>query len=514
MKSRAVFIFPLLSLLFSPIVALSVVSATTLEIKTSDNATTVERQFKNLLRKATGRLIKNDKIIFHDDLGNRSILRVKRSVATSGGKFLHLKGNNQTTASILLGRKSVAEFRINNGIYQIIDGKIIRTNESTCDSEELPAQHAVDQTINHHTPENQNIPRTAAGTTSLTQIDILVAYTNAAAFWLGGAANVEALIDLKIAEANNIVFPNSGILARLHKVGMYGDPFYNDSGNYNDLTYLTNNGDIALDQVHVLRNQLGADVTILINGGSGGIAWLMNNPSTAFAPLAFGVVGRSSLSGYTFIHEIGHIFGAHHNRENALDQNGILQQGAFPFSYGHHFQAAMDGQTYGSVMSYLGNRIPYFSHPDVSYQGTPTGIPEGSLNEANNGETLSLTMPFVTQFRCAPLEFYGSTQSINGNALAIDAQLVNNGTSIRFKLNGALPNGRVILLKANQSGDSFRRGAHLLISGSISALADSTATSTGSFEVTVPRVTGNYQFITQGTSGFRSSEAIESIICN
>lgn len=499
--------FSLLSIVHIAIFS-SISLAKPLEITQVDSTTKVKATLNKLIRKSTGQLLGNDRFIFKDTEGKRHRLRVKQSKPSVGGRFVFLTGPNQEYASLLLGKHPTAEFRVNGKIYQILNDKIAEKEESKCDTEELPTPlHAQTNKI------ESTGPRTLAGTSALTQIDILVAYTNAASFYLGGDSNVEALIDLKIAEANNVVFPNSQLPLRLHKVGTYRDPYYNDSGNYNDLTFVTNNGDIALDQVHTLRNQLGADLVILVNGGSGGIAWLMQYPSTGFAANAFGVVGQSSLSSLTFAHEIGHIFGAHHNRENAI-VNGTLQQGAFPFSYGHHFQAPTgSSNTYGTVMSYLGGRIPYFSDPNVSYSGIPTGIPEGLPNEANNAETLRLTAPFVTQFRCAPLEFYGTAQLVNGAPLSIDAQLINNATQIKFKMTGSSPNSRVLLFTSPNSGNSYRRGAHIQLAAPMTLIADSTTDGIGSYEVTVPRVNGNYQFITQSAAGFRSTEAVSAIQC-
>jgi len=47
---------------------------------------------------------------------------------------------------------------------------------------------------------------------------------------------------------------------------------------------------------------------------------------------------------------------------------------------------------YRTVMAYApGTRIPYFSNPDVTYQGVPTGVPIGQPNEAHNAMVITET---------------------------------------------------------------------------------------------------------------------------
>jgi hypothetical protein len=49
-------------------------------------------------------------------------------------------------------------------------------------------------------------------------------------------------------------------------------------------------------------------------------------------------------------HEAGHLFGAQHDREHAIDSNFQLYPGRFPYSHGTRFQAR--GITYITIMSY------------------------------------------------------------------------------------------------------------------------------------------------------------------
>jgi hypothetical protein len=46
-----------------------------------------------------------------------------------------------------------------------------------------------------------------------------------------------------------------------------------------------------------------------------------------------------------------------------------------------------------------GTRIPYFSNPNVSYQGQPTGVPIGDPNEAYNASVINETRRSRENFR-------------------------------------------------------------------------------------------------------------------
>src|SRR5436190_10602983 len=86
------------------------------------------------------------------------------------------------------------------------------------------------------------------------------------------------------------------------------------------------------------------------------------------------------------------ISGVTHDRANAA------QPGYFSYSYGYYFTGQDDIQ-YGCLMSYIGSRIPYYSTPDVFYEGMRIGIPIGDPDEADNADTIDFTAPIVAGYR-------------------------------------------------------------------------------------------------------------------
>jgi len=90
---------------------------------------------------------------------------------------------------------------------------------------------------------------------------------------------------------------------------------------------------------------------------------------------------RCAAQKYTFGHELGHNFGAHHNRETF--RPGTISGD----SYGHLIQPRGPTRSsgYRTILAYHANghhtRVNHYSNPDVLYKNNPTGI-EGLSNNA------------------------------------------------------------------------------------------------------------------------------------
>ncbi|MDB5105386.1 MAG: peptidyl-Asp metalloendopeptidase [Fibrobacteres bacterium] len=234
--------------------------------------------------------------------------------------------------------------------------------------------------------------KTAAGTSV---IDILVVYTAAAVTGAGGEAAMRTRIDKAVAEANT-AFTNSRIDARLSLVRAQ-QINYAETGNMGtDLGRLQNRTDGYMDDVHAVRDAYKADLVSLIventGGGIAGIGYVMTSVGSGFKSYAFTAIGRAYTgSGNTLAHEVGHNLGCAHDRQNSSSQ------AAYPYSYGYRFNA---GTTqYRTIMAYSpGMSIPYYSNPNVTYLGVPTGIPDGQANSADNARTINNTAPIAANF--------------------------------------------------------------------------------------------------------------------
>ena len=258
-------------------------------------------------------------------------------------------------------------------------------------------------------------PTTSAATAG-TIIDVLVVYTTKAKNNASGQAGIEAKITNAVAMANQ-AYINSKIDMQINLVGM-AETNYVETLNMNtSLSDLTGASDGKMDEVHSLRNQLGADQVALVTADTNycGIAYTMNSSwiSSAFASYAFSVVHDDSkyacLSDNTLAHELGHNQGDQHNIE---DSGGSA--GAYNYSYGYRLCQTGGFRT---VMSYSctgGTRISYFSNPAVSLT---TGEVTGTAT-ANNALSMTNTKATVAAFRSAPVALPNAPGNLSAVSLS------------------------------------------------------------------------------------------------
>ncbi|MEY4902716.1 MAG: hypothetical protein RLZZ292_531 [Bacteroidota bacterium] len=125
------------------------------------------------------------------------------------------------------------------------------------------------------------------------------------------------------------------------------------------------------------KKEYQADIAVLLTnqnyvGDTGDTYYGYANATVANTSNKFCIVEVYALSGLTFIHEVAHQFGCLHNM-SSIDSKGCHQG----------FQM-VDLNKYTIVTVVEGSRrIPYFSNPDVSYQGYKTGA-----EKANNAAQL------------------------------------------------------------------------------------------------------------------------------
>jgi hypothetical protein len=242
-------------------------------------------------------------------------------------------------------------------------------------------------------PATDPAPPTDDGST----FDVLVVYTPAAKTRAGGTdAAVQARIALGVSETNT-AYQNSGMVPRLRLVGAEAIAYTEDPADMStDLQRLTSTSDGFMDQVHLRRNTLGADLVQLVvgaaAGGACGIAWLMEPPNSgAFAPYAFSVTAYDCISpNYTFAHELGHNMGSNHAPDDPVTPTPL-----YPYSFGYKHPSNL----FRTVMAYACTggcpRILHFSNPAVGYNGAPTG----TAAQHNNALSINNARVIVANWR-------------------------------------------------------------------------------------------------------------------
>jgi peptidyl-Asp metalloendopeptidase len=220
---------------------------------------------------------------------------------------------------------------------------------------------------------NASRPDTVVANDSAAFIDVLVVYTDDLRASLGNTASAVAAATSAIA-ATNTAYANSGVTPRVRLAGTL-EVAYNDSGNLETALYdLRGTSDGQMDNVHTVRNQVGADAVALLtlngSGGTCGIGFLMGSLSAGFASNAFSATRWSCAVGnLSFPHELGHNFGLEHDR--FVSPSGTP---AYPYGFGY-----VDSQLqFRDIMAYANacgcTRIQYFSNPNMTYLSRPLGI--------------------------------------------------------------------------------------------------------------------------------------------
>jgi peptidyl-Asp metalloendopeptidase len=227
-------------------------------------------------------------------------------------------------------------------------------------------------------------------------IDIMVVWTPAAETAAGGLAAIQTLAQAAVDSAN-AAYLNSGIAQRLrlvHRQQVTYTERTNCAGGGSAfdcaLDDITDVGDGQLENVHGLRDTHGADlVALLINDGAYcGLAWL---PSTPSPNLGFSVTAHNCAVGNkSFLHELGHNMGAHHDPANAS------AYGPKPFNKGY----VSPQLTWRTVMAYPGpcsgcTRLSFFSNPKLTNNGTAMGTAAVS----NNAHVLNFTAKDIAAYR-------------------------------------------------------------------------------------------------------------------
>ncbi|MBL8879879.1 MAG: hypothetical protein JNG88_12235, partial [Phycisphaerales bacterium] len=226
---------------------------------------------------------------------------------------------------------------------------------------------------------NENEEGGVAGGPGQPVIDVMIVYTTIARIAAGGTNAMIATAQDAI-DFSNECYPNSGINVRLRMV-YCGEVSYNESGTFVDhINRMNNSSDGILDEIHTLRDQYSADVVSLwvddCDPDQNGNCTLCGRATcNVGAGNPFPIVRWACASGnLSFAHELGHNQGCGHERTTGEGACG-------PDSAHGWFFTGNDGNNYRTVMATVfapGSRIRYFSNPNVSFRGMPTG------NSSNN----------------------------------------------------------------------------------------------------------------------------------
>ena len=265
-------------------------------------------------------------------------------------------------------------------------------------------------------------------------INLLMVYTPAAEAWaISNGGGINNIIAGAMAQTKAVVDNqgNGDTIKLVHSALVNYTEVTNDNMS-TDLDRLTETSDGYLDTVHLLRKQYNADVVALVESYSsvGGLGWVLMDSISGRYQNAFNVVRVQQIStGTTSIHEIGHNMGMRHE----IDQYTTPPTPLYPYAWGWYW-TGNNSTVYGSVMSYTGTRVPYFSNPNIIHQGQPAGTPT-----ANNAQVFRNTKHVVAHYKeiinnlpAAPKNIVVSVPTNNGATVSWDS--CDNAVSYRVYL--------------------------------------------------------------------------------
>ncbi len=276
--------------------------------------------------------------------------------------------------------------------------------------------------------------------------DLLVVYTQGACNYAGGCLQLEADIDTAVADINS-AYAASGINITMNLVGTHLTDYAGTNAS-ETLSALRSTTDGQMDEVHGIRDSLGADIVSMVYDGAGcGIGYLNSSASSAF-----NVTDVPCLVGNrTMAHEIGHNQGAHHDRRTV----GGGTSGAYNYGFRRCSDGSIDdlGSPYfRTVMAYhcsSAPRVGRFSNPNVNYSGVPQGIDPNITPDmgAWNARTINESAVRIAGFRTTQT---GTAPNPPSNLMAVEVS--HDRVSLTWQDNSENESSHVIQRQSNASG--------------------------------------------------------------
>ena len=252
------------------------------------------------------------------------------------------------------------------------------------------------------------------------QIDVLVLYTDKAVSVLKGVDTLNAWTLLQVYEANRS-YKLSHLTHQIRLVDAVRTAYIEDSNEQSRDDLIDNTGDQL--NAHERRDDYHADIVVLLtqapNISGAGYSTTFTEENIpggekfmrSFDPFAYAVVDALGFetTDLTFAHELGHLMGAEHDASSSSSSEGAIpgqSHGYFdqlpdsdcsPFMTIMAQRAAVLKDENGIPICPATDRLVMWSNAedDIEQDGRPVGS-----ESARNRDSLKLTTPFISKFRC------------------------------------------------------------------------------------------------------------------
>ncbi len=282
-------------------------------------------------------------------------------------------------------------------------------------------------------------------------LDLMVVYTPLSV-QQAGRDQILALIDEGVSILN-MALTNSQVNLQVRLVHTQEFGFIETADIFDDLFALTFVDGVA-DDIHPLRDQYYADAVHLVRGELEtvcGAGWKPLQPITAesmnrgqnvfmFSESVWSCTASSA--DMTLAQTVGFNLGCG-------SDYGSSNQGSYPFSFAHvvaRLFSTIEALNLDKVND--PPRIPFFSNPDVFYQGVPAGVPAGLPGQANNALSLTLNTPGIIVARTRPGDVNQDGITNITDLLALLAAWSRNDPSADFDEDRTVGIGDLLILLA------------------------------------------------------------------
>jgi hypothetical protein len=347
-------------------------------------------------------------------------------------------------------------------------------------------------------------------------VDVAFFYHSSALDSANGAGTESVLADRMIArlEASNVVLANSRIANfQWRYAGVYPVPEYARDGDLsNDIRTMVGTGEVATF-IKNKGDEAGADQMVLVVGMPG------NHGGLGYLPGNHCVIMWQSSSTYTLTHELGHNFGCTHDRgtvETAVTP-ATDTTGDGKYNYGFSYSWQMNGNTYknGTVMSYA-NPLPYFSHPEIVYDGRTIGVPIGEPRAAYNAKVMADNASVVAAYRPAAgspviTAQPGSASLVAGAALSVSVTATGNGLNYQWLKGGVAIDGATAASYTKTSAQTADGGVYVVVVSNERGVVTSTGAMVTVREASEPPAAGSSGGGGGGALSLWSSAALAAV---
>lgn len=353
--------------------------------------------------------------------------------------------------------------------YAVTGGRFvvteIRPDDETC----APDDHAVPASTSPVT--EAALAETDADASN--SVDLLYVYDQATLTAAGNESALWTQVLARVASCNNMLLASQVTNLQWRLAAMTPMPSYTVTGKLEaDLDAVTADATIATE-----RQNMGADQVLLQVTGTrdySGLAWRPDTPSRAHA---FAAVASSSA--VVSAHELGHNFGCHHDR-----QQDSATGNAVGYAYGYRYVGANSADI-GTIMSYAGNRLTYYSNPDITNPADShvLGIAAGNTDAADCARQLREQAAAMAAFY-APAEAPAittqpqSTAVRRGNSLQLSVVATGNALHYQWKKDGANVGTDSATFSVAAAADTDAGAYTVVVSNALASVTSNTATVT------------------------------------